>query len=418
MHRLPGVVAVTVSLACGVAQAQATSGAASSIVLPVAANTASFETEVFVRNPGDAGIQLSVLYYVANGIPGAGLTTCNTLQVDSRATVRFTLATQCPTLGAGATFGMLVLRDAAVQKLGVFHAYSRVQHVATRQGFSVEGFPEAAFSGRPAVVIGLKREAGAVPPTPGQPGYQANCFVSSLGESVTYQIRLLQASTGTQIGNTLSGFLAPYQLVRYLDVFSATGLLPGDLDNVAVEFDNTSAPDEPAFVGFCTLQDNRSFGADFRIAKSLDAADETSAKRSCRGTNTDCDGVANPAPLAIADAATALRFPLFVRHPDFVRCDILGPASNSLELRLMEPAEEFTEPAVAQTSNNSSALYFETGPRNAPGNNGGVQGFWSLEVSAREGVSSSIFPVAFGLRCRAGAGVHIGDNPSEHPDDF
>ena len=45
------------------AWAQASSGRASSIVLPVAAHTSSFETQVFVRDPNTFSIDVDVLYY-------------------------------------------------------------------------------------------------------------------------------------------------------------------------------------------------------------------------------------------------------------------------------------------------------------------------------------------------------------------
>ena len=49
-----------------IASAGRASGRVSSIVLPVAAHTSSFETQVFVRNPNTFSIDVDVLYYEAN----------------------------------------------------------------------------------------------------------------------------------------------------------------------------------------------------------------------------------------------------------------------------------------------------------------------------------------------------------------
>jgi len=93
-----------------------------------------------------------------------------------------------------------------------------------------------------------------------------NCFVSSLADPANYELALFDGSTGAQIGSTLTGSLGSYQQFRYLDVFTAAGAAPGDYANVRAEFTETSGTSS-ALIGFCTVQDNVSFGADFRIAK-------------------------------------------------------------------------------------------------------------------------------------------------------
>ena len=206
---------------------QAPAGRSSSIVFPVVAKTGSFETEVWVRNANAVSIDVDVLYYEANGLPSPGLKACSFLTIAPNANVSFKLGTQCPSLATGSHFGLLVLRDRAAQKTNTFAAFSRVQHVTTNQGFSIEGFPEHTFSGRAAGLIGLKRKAAATPPTQAQPGYQPNCFVGSLGEPVDYAINVLEGyDSSVQIGSTINGSLAPYQLVRYLDILGVAGARP------------------------------------------------------------------------------------------------------------------------------------------------------------------------------------------------
>ena len=154
-------------------------------------------------------------------------------------------------------FGLLVLTELA----GVhpFYGYARVQN-PQGIGFSVEGFPADNFNDQVSHATGLKKTTGGLI-------YQTNCFVGSLAEPATYTLKLFNDSTGAQIGATISGSLSAFQQVRYLDVFGPGGVnaAPANYANVRAEF----AADPPAtLVGFCTVQDNASFGADFRIGKS------------------------------------------------------------------------------------------------------------------------------------------------------
>ena len=111
----------------------------------------------------------------------------------------------------------------------------------------------------PLNAIGLRRSSA--PPT-----YQTNCFVGALGGAITYDLKLFDGTTGAQIGNTLSGSLNAFEELRYVDIFALTSAPAGDYQNVRAEFTRTSVDTQP-MVGFCTVQDSVSFGADFRIAK-------------------------------------------------------------------------------------------------------------------------------------------------------
>ena len=400
------------------AWAQSTAGNASSIVFPDAAKTGSFETEVFLRSVESVPIDVDVLYYDANGLASPGLKVCNSLTLPVGHVVSFKLGTQC-TLGAGAHFGLLILRDHAAQKTNLFGAYSRVQHVTTNQGFSIEGFPEHVFSGRASGVIGLKRLAASAPPTTAQPGYVATCYVGSLGEAVDYSIEVHDGADDAQIGTTLTGSLGPYQLVRYTDILAAVGVPTGDKQNMRVRFDNTTTPAEPAYVAFCTQQDNLSFGADFRIAKSTDSANITKLTTRCRGTSdAQCTTLTAPATFSIPDATTKHRYSLFLHHPDYVRCDIVGPGAANLELRLLAPAAsgQAVGPVIAG-GNDVSTFYYETGPRNAVVNSNGFQTFWTMEIGPREGAPPA-FPAGYGFKCLSGSGMHGSGSPSAHADDF
>jgi hypothetical protein len=390
-------------------------------VIPDVAKTTSFETEVFVRNANTFPIDVDVLYYEANGLPSPGLKTCTMLSLIANSVVPFKLGTQCPTLATGSHFGLLVLRDHAGEKIHTFAAYSRVQHVTTNEGFSVEGFPEHTFSGRVSAVNGLKRVAGAVPPTQAQPGFQTNCFIGSLGESVDVTVTVRNGADNSLIGSIPAVSLGPYQLVRYLDILAAVGAPPGDVQNFRVSFDNTSTPQEPAYLAFCTLQDNFSFGADFRIAKSDDEANITKLLTRCRGTSdAACTTLTVPASFSIPNATTKHRFSMFLHHPDYIHCDIVGPNANNLEIQFLAPAAagQAVGPVVAGGSEQSS-FYYETGPRNAVVNSNGFQTFWSMEIGPREGANApAAFPVDYGYRCFSGSGMHGGGSFASVTDDF
>jgi hypothetical protein len=367
-----------------------------------------------VRNAGSASIDVDVLYYEANGLPAPGLVDCGFVTINANSNISFKLGTQCPSLATGSHFGLLVLRDRAAQKINAFAAYSRVQHVNSNQGFSIEGFPEHVFSGRGAAVIGLKRKAASEPPTTAQPGYQANCFVGSLGETVEYDIFVQEGyDSSIQIGNTISGSLAPYQLVRYVDILAAAGAPAGDKENVRVRF-NPKAGTFAPFVAFCTQQDNLSFGADFRIAKTDDEANITKLLTRSRGTSDSaCTTLTSPASLAVPNASTKQRFSMFIHHPDFLRCDLVGPNATNLEMQLVAPDGT----TVVAGGDGQQSFYYETGSQNAPPGANGFQTFWSLDVGARESLPPS-FPAGFGVKCVSGSGIHISGSASGLTDNF
>jgi len=241
--------------------AQTTAGLSTTIVFPVSAQTVSFGNEITLFNPGPNPLTASVSFYEANNSSAPGPKVCNDVVVSANRSVQLTLATQCA-LGTGGHFGLVVVADKAVPQSNAFYGYMRVQ-TPQGQGFSVEGFPITNFNNQVSHSVGLKRQAAA-------PTFQTNCFVASLNQPVSYELRLFNDTTGAQIGGTLSGSLQPFQQFRYLDVFGANGVTApaGDQLNVRAQFTPTSGG-SANLIGFCTVQDNASLGADFRIAKSF-----------------------------------------------------------------------------------------------------------------------------------------------------
>jgi hypothetical protein len=221
----------------------------------------------------------------------------------------------------------------------------------TGAGFSVESFPAHTFTSSDTTVTGLRRLA----PSGGTPAFQSNCFVGKMNQIIvnsTFPVTnsdvlvTLRDATGTQVGATTTFSVAPGRLTRLLDVFTAVGAPAGNYDDVRATFEE-SGTGEPGILAFCTVQDNSSFGADFRIAKqergfsqiSLQqtpyAQDEHVLRDSSISRDTLMSGLAAARPFTIAAGATGSNtHVVYFRHPDYFQCELLNPTTNVL----MDPA--------------------------------------------------------------------------------
>ena len=390
------------------AGAQSTAAAGSVVVIPVVAQTASYTTEVTVQNPNAAPITLNVAYSDAVGTFAPGPATCIPLSVPALATVPFTLSAQCTLDPTKSHFGMLVLQDAAAQQTDTFFAYSRVQN-PSNIGFSIEGFPIGAFSGAPADVVGIKRTSAA-------PSYQSNCFVGALGEAINYQIILRDGTTNGIIGSPITGTLQPYELVRYLDVFGATGANApaGDYTNVRANFTATTTnltPGFPAFVGFCTVQDNTYYSNDFRIAKSTDALSDAAKRIVCFGQDS-CGAVSVTNPETITGVTTRNVYSMIVTQPDFVACNLVAASADlaNLQMRIRGPGAPFGTtvwPSSAPYDSGGAgktSFYISTGPRNAVNN--GTATRWFIDVE-QTSTSTATGAISYGITCQSGNGTEV-----------
>ena len=250
---------VAVALACApCVLAQTSVGTGRTIVFPVVAQTGSYATEVTLYNPNGEALVANVAFYEANNSTTPGPKVCTGVNVPANRSLQFTLGDKC-TLSAGSHFGLLIVTDTAAPPGTPFYGYTRVQN-PQGIGFSIEGFPAGNFNSQTSHAIGLKRQAAA-------PTYQTNCFVASLEKSVNWELRLYDDTTGAQIGGVVGGIIGSYSQWRILDVFGDNGVHApaGDRYNVRAEF---IAVNGSEMIGFCTVQDNTSFGADFRIAKN------------------------------------------------------------------------------------------------------------------------------------------------------
>jgi hypothetical protein len=397
--------------------AQSSILAGSVLVIPVVAQTGSYTTEVFVRNfafPTSTAITINVRFYEAVTSTSPGLRPCTQLVVQPQQTARFTLATQC-TLGGGPNHGMLILENAAVEKTNFFSAYSRTQ-TPSGNGFSVEAFNVGNFSGQGATVLGVKRVAVS-------PIYQTNCFVAALGEAVDYAIGVRDGPTNAVIGTDLTGALQPYEMRRYLDIYTHVGAPAGDhADNRVVFYKDpaSSIVGNPAFVAFCTVQESTYFGADFRIAKSFNSNNNRELRFTCYGQSA-CGTLDNT--VSIPNNATKNINYIIIAPPDEVRCELVSPRVNELELKLRGPGDSLlapdwpSAPPFTSGGNNQTFIYMSTGQRSTV--SGGFTNRWFLDISAREGLpGGTVYPIPYGITCWSGNGITFPWFRASTADDF
>jgi hypothetical protein len=253
--------AIGATFAAAPAFAQTAFGASNVVTFPVVASTASFTSVVTLYNPNTIDVTVGLSYFDANNTDVPGPKTCPDVSVPSFQSVELKLASACD-LGNGSHFGQLTATESS--GTATILGYSRVENTQG-SGFSVEGFPSANFATTQTLqVTGLKGSTGPAPVN------QSNCFVSSQGTYTSYYISLFDGTTGAQIGiNYQDALSGGNQQVRYLDVFQ-TVQAPADTDftNVRAQFTrtDTSSP-QSTWIAFCTVQDNATMNADFRIAK-------------------------------------------------------------------------------------------------------------------------------------------------------
>jgi hypothetical protein len=326
--------------------AQTTDGFHTIQVIPLVVENASFASRFTFRNPGNAALSISATFFPATGVTPSTSLSCGAFAVPAHSDRTFvSLHALCPGLAGGTQFGLLHLLGSGGAS-AVFSAYSRVVN-PKENGFTVEGFAANEFTSATATVAGLRRRAEAAP----LPALQSNCFIGNLADinplgspvSTPFLVDAYDA-TGAHLGQTLQVDLVPGKIVRLLDVFQAVGAPAGDYEDARVAF-SEAGPSEPAMVAFCTVQDNTSFGADFRIAKQEvpDGFDGNGAQdgQAQRISETSADVLGRAFELTPNSASSSNTHLMYFRHPDYVSCKLLdafgadATQAYGLEMRLL-----------------------------------------------------------------------------------
>jgi hypothetical protein len=405
----------------GTALAQTTDGYHSIQVFPVVVDTGAFTQRFTFRNP-DTNTTITVIptYVPGEGTSQAGMLGCPSFTVAAASSRTFgSLRDICPALAAGSQFGYLYLREDNTEAQP-FAAFSRVSNPAG-QGFTVEAFPANTFTSADQSISGLRRLAASG----GAPAYQTNCFLGNLHDvtpEVPAEVTRVNYSIIAADGSTIaSSFidLAPGKLVRMLDVFATAGAPAGNYDGARIKFVEAGQFNEPALMSFCTVQDNTSFGADFRIGKqersdatefgSWAAQDDhvnrhTTVRRDMRLPG-ETEGRVFSIPAGGLSSNTHV---FYFRHPDEVGCDIADavthetvPASYGLELRLIGP-----DGSSVVAGGDGVVSFHDVYLGDKAERNSGASGRYTLEVET-DTESASARPYA--LHCHTGSGHTLSD---------
>ena len=405
------------------ALAQSTDGFHEIQVFPVVVDSTSFSQRFDFRAVSSSAGAATFYprYFPARGTTQLAPIDCPSFEVSFRSVSFDGLRTLCPSLAAGSQFGFLVIEQRGPLHLS-FSGFSRVSNPAGA-GFAVEAFPAHTFTSAISTVAGLSRKAAGA----GAPAFQTNCFVGLMGEHEPAQAAtkvlagLLDSDSG-EVGAPLVLDLLPGEMVRLLDVFAAVGAPAGDHEHITLVvrpvLSNPDVP-RPGIVSFCTVQDNTSFGADFRISKQ-----EYGILSSTDFGPAAYDGHVMRVSLTYSNAGGPI-FSLgtasfqqnthvfYFRHPDWVSCEIVDPSTyarmspeRGLEMRLLAwDTNKFTPLAGGPVITGFDRIYLGDKRQRAEGFNTE----YLLQVENYLAAPGSQVDIDYALRCWSGSGHTRGD---------
>jgi hypothetical protein len=402
------------------AYAQSTDGYHTIQIFPLVADTQSFTQRFTFRNPDqDATITIVPTYFPARGTTQATPKSCPSFTVAPHSTRVFpSLRDICPGMPLETQYGYLYTYENSATNQP-FAAYSR-QSNPQGQGFSVEAFPAHTFTSALQSVAGLRRLAAAN----AQPPFQSNCFIGNLPEitppeapSLTRVDYKLTRADGTLIAANFVE-LAAGEIVRLLDIFGAAGAPAGDYEGVKITFTATNTTDDPGVIAFCTVQDNVSLGADFRIAKqekggstefgSWAAQDDHVNRHTTIRREMQMPGEDQARTFTIAPGMNSNTHVFYARHPDEMGCEIADPVTHEavpqsygLELRLIGP-----DGSSVLAGGNGIVAFEDVYLGDKTDRNNGANGRYTLEV---ESDTNSAAPRVYALHCHTGSGHSLGD---------
>ena len=400
------------------AYAQTTDGFHTHLVFPVVVDSGSFTQRFTFTNPDTNRPMTVVPTYVPGEDTTQGSTiTCPQVVLPAGKQTEFTSLRQlCPDLADGSQFGFLTVHKISATNR-IFAGFSRVSN-PQGIGFTVEAFPLHTFTSADTVVTGLRRRAASG----GAPAFQTNCFIGNLNEitpaaspvttSVQYTLR---SSTGSTLGSGVVN-LSPGKLKRMLDVFGAAGAPPGNHDDATITFHEASSG-EPGILSFCTVQDNTSFGADFRIGKQelgkstpysgIGGQDETASRDSTVASEVAHNGGARA--FAIAAGASTNTHVVYFKHPDYVQCELINPgtglraeAAYGLEMRMVD---QYGTGVIAGGANSTGFGKVYLGDK--ADRNNGANTRYAIQVESNGSNEGANRP--YRLHCQSGSGHPLGD---------
>ena len=411
----------TAALGTGTAMAQTTDAYHTIQVFPVVVDTASFKQRFTFRNPNLATAVISVTYYPAVGTSQGVALNCGSFTVAGAADRTFTgLRNMCATLAAGAQFGYLYTYETSAANL----PYAGFSRVANPQGngFSVEAFSASQFTSADTVVTGIRRQVA----TASNPTYQTNCFVANLNDVsppatpvTTSTYVSVYNSAGVQVGATTMFDMVPGQMNRLSDVFSVVGAPAGDYLDARARFEE-SGIGEPGLFAFCTVQDNTSFGADFRIAKQefsgggsnigVGPQDDYNVRNARPAYDMNMSGgVTRPFEIGSGDVNHANTHVVYFHHPDFVQCEVIDPttgvralAAYGLEMRMIGQ-----DGSTVIAGGNESYGFGQVYLGDKADRNEGANTRYTIEVESTAVNHTSTRP--YYLHCQSGSGHTLGD---------
>lgn len=400
------------------ARAQSTDGYHSVMVIPMVVDTLSFTQHFNFRNNNDIAIWIQPKYYPADGTTATKLT-CPNIFINLGQHRDFnSLREICPGLPAdtNSQFGYMALvaivptMSGPVPVPNTFTVYTRVS-TPQGQGFSVEGFPMNTFTGADSEIQGLRQLAA----TGSSPSYQTNCFFANLAKlnpdlpntSVTVHYGLYDNVMALKGSNDI--VLAPGQFVRKFNIFADAGVV-GNWDNILMRIQRV-ADSQPGIIAFCTVQDNTSLGADFRIAKQtiggspITSIPSHGAQDIFATRDVWLDHDALDRPFEIGPGAHANTHVLYYHSNDYFQCELIDPSTGvralpayGLELRTVEPDETPGAGGDNQVAIPASAFGYTNDKEENYAN-----GRTLLEVESNESNTGANRPYV--LHCRTGSGM-------------
>ena len=400
--------------------AQSTDGYSALQVFPVVVDTASFVQRFTFHNANTFDITVTPRYYPAVGTSQATPLTCPAFTVSALASKAVSsLRILCPALPVGSQFGLVVASSGGVQGgTSTFSGYSRVSNTAGA-GFSVEAFPMSAFHAGITRATGLRRLAAAA----GAPAYQTNCFLGMLpllgtattATSVNFEYAI-QDKDGVTLATGLQS-VARGSIVRLLDVFAAAGLPAGDIDDASIRIWPTGSLG--GAISFCTVQDNTSFGADFRIAKTAEyqflSPIVSSAVRpgaqdifALRWFTMKTDAMGRP--FTIPAGAYANTHVFGFRRPDAATCELMSSENPAAPLT---PADGLEIRVIYQGSTlwggDNSVLVPDPGKGDQAflGDKDESNGNAQMTLQVESNGQNTGVERAYALRCKSGSGIEL-----------